>query len=101
MIDDGVQGLLVPPRDAEALAQAIASLLADPGRRRSMGEAGRKRARDRYSLEAGVLETETLYERLLQAGGKRVPRPIEATSARAGAVSLAPPSSPVGDEEWR
>jgi glycosyltransferase involved in cell wall biosynthesis len=101
MIDDGVQGLLVPPRDAPALVRAIGSLLAEPARRQSMGEAGRKRAKERFSLEAAVRETETLYERLLLAGRKRVPAPIASLRTGANAARLAPPSPPLGEEEWR
>jgi len=101
MIDDGVQGLLVPPRDAPALARAIGSLLADPARRQSMGEAGRKRAKERFSLEAAVLETEKLYERLLLAGRKRSLAPAGASRNEAAAARLSPPSPPLGDEDWR
>lgn len=42
-VADGEAGLLVRLDDPEALAQALAGLLRDPGRRRAMGEAGRRR----------------------------------------------------------
>ncbi len=67
LIEDGVSGVLVPPRDAPALAQAIGALLADPQRRALIGGAGRKRAREQFSLQASVDQTERLYERLLSA----------------------------------
>ena len=41
---DGVTGLLVPPADPEALADALRTLLREPERRRRLGEAGRRRA---------------------------------------------------------
>lgn len=41
LVEDGVSGLLVPPGDADALAAALAALIADPARRARMGEAGR------------------------------------------------------------
>jgi glycosyltransferase involved in cell wall biosynthesis len=85
MVEDGVTGLLVPPRDARALAEAIGSLLADPLRGRSIGDAGRRRVAERFSLEATVHATAQLYERLL--------RPVT--------VPVSPPSPPLRDEEWR
>ena len=41
---DGQTGVLVPPRDPEALARALADLLRRPERARELGEAGRRRA---------------------------------------------------------
>ncbi|MDQ2785544.1 MAG: glycosyltransferase family 4 protein, partial [Chloroflexota bacterium] len=41
VVRDGETGLLVPPRDPQALAAALRTLLHDPERRRAMGEAGR------------------------------------------------------------
>jgi glycosyltransferase involved in cell wall biosynthesis len=42
VVEDGVTGLLAPPRDPAGLAGAIGTLVADPGRARAMGEAGRR-----------------------------------------------------------
>jgi len=52
MIDDNVNGLLVPAGRPDALAEAVARLLDDPGLGRSLAAAGRRRAVDRYSLAA-------------------------------------------------
>ncbi len=58
IVVDGESGLLAEPDDAAGLARCIEKLAADAGLRRRMGEAGRGRARERYSLQAcrdGVL----------------------------------------------
>jgi glycosyltransferase involved in cell wall biosynthesis len=64
LIEDGVSGLLTPPRDAAALAHAIGSLLADPERAERIGREGRRQATERFSLQATVEQTERLYERV-------------------------------------
>ena len=66
---DGETGRLVPPRNAAAFASAVAELLADPEKRKTMGEAGRLRATGRFSLDRMVGEMESLYESL--ARGRR------------------------------
>jgi len=71
IIEDGVNGLLVPPADPEALAGAICRLLNDRGLARMLGQAGRQRVRSRYSLEQAVNTTERLYYDLLQRSRRR------------------------------
>jgi glycosyltransferase involved in cell wall biosynthesis len=60
-------GLLVPPEDSAALAGAIASLVADPERRRRMGEAGRRRVIDHFSVQSMVDKTADVYRGALAA----------------------------------
>jgi glycosyltransferase involved in cell wall biosynthesis len=48
MVTDGVHGRLVPPRDAEALADALAEVLSDPARRAEMGAECRRLALTRF-----------------------------------------------------
>ena len=69
VVVDGQTGLLVPPRDPEALAQAIITLLRNPGRARAMGEAGRQRVLEHFTVERMVAETERVYQALLVRKG--------------------------------
>jgi glycogen(starch) synthase len=61
---DQVTGLLVEREDHETLAEAIAYLVEHPEVSERMGQAGRQRARDLFSLERYVDEFEALYQRL-------------------------------------
>lgn len=65
IVVDGDTGLLVPPGDSVALAAAIERLLRDPAYARSLGERGRLRARQKFSIESAVRKHEELYEALL------------------------------------
>jgi len=58
VVEDGVTGRLVPPRDPPALAEALAIALADEGLRRAWGAAGRRRFCERFTAEHMVAETE-------------------------------------------
>lgn len=65
---DGKTGLLVPAGDPEMLAERILSLLRDPEKARTLGDAGRQRVLECFSLKEMVRETEEMYERILQGG---------------------------------
>ena len=64
-IEDGVTGLLVAPRDADALVKGLTTLLRDPELRAEMRAAARIRAEQRYSLTLMVDAYEDLYDRLV------------------------------------
>jgi glycosyltransferase involved in cell wall biosynthesis len=66
VLDDGVQGLLVPRRDPEALARAIAELLSDPQRATAMGAHGRERRRTEFTLGVMIRRIEDLYRELVE-----------------------------------
>jgi glycosyltransferase involved in cell wall biosynthesis len=53
-IEDGVTGILVPPRDPRALREAVERLLADPGERARLGGAARAHAREAFSPDAAA-----------------------------------------------
>ncbi len=65
ILADGETGLLVPPADPYAQAVAIDTLLADPERARAMGNAGRCRVAERYSIEHQVDKLSDLYDEIL------------------------------------
>jgi len=57
-------GLLVPPAQPKALAEAVLALLEDPSRAARLGAAGRRRAETSFSLTRHVAAVEALYEEL-------------------------------------
>jgi glycosyltransferase involved in cell wall biosynthesis len=66
IVVEGETGLIVPPRDSAALARAVAELLDDPERRRSMGERGEERVRREFSRERLVEKTLAVYREVLE-----------------------------------
>jgi glycosyltransferase involved in cell wall biosynthesis len=64
VVVDGETGFLVEPRDHEGMARAIAALVGDEALRRRMGEAGRTRARVRFSAGRMVHDTLRVYQRV-------------------------------------
>lgn len=66
---DGETGLLVAPHDPPALAEAIATLLADPGRREEMAAASRARHAERFGIDRMVAGTAALYDDVLSQNG--------------------------------
>ena len=67
LVEDKESGLLVPPGDVPALAEALESLIRDPARRRALGRAAQARARERFSAEVIVPRYVALYRRLCRS----------------------------------
>lgn len=67
LVIHGETGLLVPPRDPQAIAAAIMRLVEHPAEGQAMARAGRKLVEDLFSTRAKVERTEALYYRLLKA----------------------------------
>lgn len=65
LVKDSETGVLVAPRDADALAEAIMRLAEDPHLRRRMGAAARTRAESDFSAVRQVGQTQALYEDVL------------------------------------
>jgi glycosyltransferase involved in cell wall biosynthesis len=61
LVDDGKQGLLVPPARADLLAGALASLAADPERRAAMGAAGRRKVQAEFDQDASAARLAELF----------------------------------------
>ena len=68
-VADGVTGILVPPRDPGALAAALGSLLADPGRRLAFGRAGVRRVRRLYGFDSIASATHDVYQQVIARHG--------------------------------
>ncbi|MDH4258411.1 MAG: glycosyltransferase, partial [Candidatus Aminicenantes bacterium] len=64
-VEDGKTGILVPPGEPDRLARAILELARDANKRKRMGEAGRKRAEQLFSIEMNVTRIEKIYEEIL------------------------------------
>jgi glycosyltransferase involved in cell wall biosynthesis len=67
VIRDGVDGFLVEPGAVDDLADRLARLAREPTLRDRMGEQGRKRVLERYSVNRLVDEVDLLYRALLEA----------------------------------
>jgi alpha-maltose-1-phosphate synthase len=64
VVAGGETGLLVPPGDPASLADALNTLVRDPGRAAAMGRAGRERALTEFSWDAVAAQTAALYAEL-------------------------------------
>lgn len=62
IVQDGATGYLVPPKNPEALAEKIIMLLRDPQRAANIGQAGRKRVEEAFSLEQMIQKYQSIYD---------------------------------------
>lgn len=66
IVQDGWNGLLVPAKNAQALAEALQKLLQDSALRKQMGENGRKMVLEKFTQEIIIPQTLKVYESLMQ-----------------------------------
>jgi glycosyltransferase involved in cell wall biosynthesis len=66
LVEDGLTGFLVAPRNAGQIAEAIARLVDQPAMAHGFGQAGRERIIKEFSIEEMLRKTETLYLRLME-----------------------------------
>lgn len=74
IIEDGVTGLLVPPRDSRALAAAIERLLVDPALAAALAERGRRRVERTFDVTAMAEQTLAVYQTVLERPLQPSPR---------------------------
>jgi glycosyltransferase involved in cell wall biosynthesis len=67
LVDDGVNGILVPPQAPATLANAVLRILNDKAMAQRFSSAARAKAADHFSMEKMVRDTEALYAELLRA----------------------------------
>jgi len=70
IIEDGVSGILVPPRDPNAMAEAVISLLRDPQRVSSIGKAARRRVEELFTVQQYLAGVEQVYQQVLGVKGQ-------------------------------
>ena len=75
-VEDGRTGLLVPPGDPAALARALARVLTDPGLRRALGEAGRRKLARECAPEAVAQRTLAIYRVARSQAARRAGVPV-------------------------
>jgi glycosyltransferase involved in cell wall biosynthesis len=66
LVEDGLNGFVVPMRDPKALAEKINELLDDPAKRARMGMASRKRAEEEFDWKLIAARTKKVYEDVLR-----------------------------------
>jgi phosphatidyl-myo-inositol alpha-mannosyltransferase len=86
VVTNGVDGILVPPADPQALAEELQLLAHEPERLAAMGEAGRRSAQ-RYAWPVVADEVKEVYEEALEPAPAPANR-AEATARRAGLVRV-------------
>jgi glycosyltransferase involved in cell wall biosynthesis len=73
LIEDRKTGLLVPPRDPQALVAAIREVLNDPIAASKMGTVGRALVHERFTVDRMVANTTAIFDAAVQDAGVRSP----------------------------
>ncbi len=65
IIEDGKEGILIPPKDPDAIARAVISILKNKSLAREMGNRGRKKVEKYFSMERYIDELEKVYKSVI------------------------------------
>lgn len=84
LVQNGVQGYIVPPRQPEALAEALLKTIEDPARRVAMGIAARERVRHDFDIRTLTAQYEALYEGMWRERHGGQAEPAEAALRKRG-----------------
>jgi glycosyltransferase involved in cell wall biosynthesis len=71
IVENGMNGILIPPGDIDALAKAICDLASDTNMRRNMGQNGQVKARREFDISVTARQYENLYLTALEKGRHR------------------------------
>jgi glycosyltransferase involved in cell wall biosynthesis len=66
IVEDGVNGILVPPERSDLLGEALKNFLATPEKRRMMGEAGYQKVKSEFTFESQTQKLEAIYNEVLK-----------------------------------
>ncbi|MBW4592657.1 MAG: glycosyltransferase family 4 protein [Brasilonema angustatum HA4187-MV1] len=70
-VEHGKTGLLVPRKDVQALVNALQTFIESPDLRQQMGEAGRQKFKQEFTVERMINETKAVYEEILKEQSKK------------------------------
>jgi glycosyltransferase involved in cell wall biosynthesis len=68
VVTDGETGFLVPPKDSQALSDAVIKVLSDKPLAKKLGEAGKKRVLTEFHLNKMISKMQNLYQELIENG---------------------------------
>ncbi|MDN3517182.1 glycosyltransferase [Aquisalimonas lutea] len=71
VLADGQAGILVPPKEPEAITNAVCELLRDDERRKALGHEARARVEEAFSIQSTVSAYERLYEQAVQRSARK------------------------------
>lgn len=74
ILQDGVTGIFVPPKDAQSLAEAILRIINDRALAKRLGENGRKRVKAFFDIRENVFKIEQIYLEVLNSSSKKIAR---------------------------
>lgn len=80
IVTHGVEGILTPPKDTDALADALIALMQNPAKRETMGKAGRERVLRQFQPRRQADEVAEIYRRIVAGQPDSLHAPVSSAS---------------------